>query len=150
GRGYVDVDNGMWHRLADQAIETSKRRPTIRVPRRLLGHMRRWRHNGQQHIIEYDGLPVASIKKAFAAVAKHAGLPDVTPHHLTHTAITWAMMAGADPWAIGGYAGMSPKLVETVYGHFAPDHLAGVGEILTKQVPRYRIADQNENKRART
>lgn len=151
GRGLVDLDVGVWHRLPDQAVETQKRRPSIRVPVRLLAHMRRWRANGARHVVEFDTQPVELIKKAFAAVAKDAGLPDVTAHVLRHSAITWAMMAGSDPWAIGGYSGMSPKMVELVYGHFSPSHLGAVGETLTRAgryLPRTRIAEPSENKRA--
>jgi integrase len=130
GRGFVDLDSGLFHRLAADAIETDKRRPTIRVPIRLLGHMRRWHANGARHLIEFDHLPVASIKKAFAQVVDDAGLTGVSPHVLRHTAITWSMQAGADPWSVGGYAGVSPKLIESTYGHYHPDHLAAVGEVL--------------------
>jgi integrase len=130
GRGFVDLDSGLFHRLAADAIETDKRRPTIRVPIRLLGHMRRWHANGARHLIEFDHLPVASIKKAFAQVVDDAGLTGVSPHVVRHTAITWSMQAGADPWSVGGYAGVSPKLIESTYGHYHPDHLAAVGEVL--------------------
>ena len=116
GRGYVDLENGTFYRLAEGESETSKRRPTIRIPLRLLAHMRRWHANGARHVIEHDGQPVASIKKSFAAnVAaaeeeriagggEGASLLDVTPHSLRHTAVTWAMQNGVNSYDAAGFS----------------------------------------------
>jgi integrase len=136
GRGYVDLENGLFYRLAEGESETSKRRPTIRIPTRLLAHMRRWHANGARHVIEHDGQPVASVKKSFAATAAAAGLPDVTPHALRHTAVTWAMQRGVDPYDAGGYFGLTLGMIQRTYGHHHPDHLAGVGEALTRSGTR--------------
>ncbi len=52
-------------------------------------------------VVEWQGEPVKSVKKGFAAAVKAAGLgwydeagkwlTDVTPHILRHTAATWLM-----------------------------------------------------------
>jgi len=42
-------------------------------------------------VIEYQGGRCGDIKTAWVAIAEEAGMPDVTPHTLPHTAITWAM-----------------------------------------------------------
>jgi integrase len=136
GRGYVDLENGLFYRLAEGQSETSKRRPTIRIPTRLLAHMRRWYANGARHVIEHDRQAVVSIKKSFAATAADAGLPDVTPHSLRHTAVTWAMQGGIDPYKAGGYFGLTLGMIQRTYGHHHPDHLAGVGEALSRSNTR--------------
>jgi integrase len=146
GRGYVDLENGLFYRLAEGESETSKRRPTIRVPTRLLAHMRRWHANGARHVIEHDGQAVASIKKSFAAnvaaaeeervandgVGVGASLLDVTPHSLRHTAVTWAMQNGVNSYDAGGFFGLSAGLIQRTYGHHGDDHLNRVGEALTR------------------
>src|SRR5262249_52447006 len=44
GRPWVDVDRGLFFREApDESAPDNKRAPPIRLPRRLLAHMRRWR-----------------------------------------------------------------------------------------------------------
>jgi integrase len=121
GRGYVGLEKGLFYRLAEGETETSKRRPTICVPIRLLAHMRRWHANGARHVIEHDGRPVASVKKSFAATAAAAGLPDVTPHALRHTAVTWAMQRGVDPYSAGGYFGLTLGMIQRTYGHHHPN-----------------------------
>jgi integrase len=152
GRGFVDLDSGIFQRLAEGEIETSKRRPTVRVPTRLLAHMRRWHANGARHAIEHDRQPVASIKKSFAAnvaaaeekrVAgggEGASLLDVTPHSLRHTAVTWAMQNGVNSYDAGGFFGLSAGLIQRTYGHHSDDHLNRVGEALTRSGTRSRSA----------
>ena len=42
GHAYVDLDSGLYHRLAIGRRATNKRQPTVPLPDRLLVHMRRW------------------------------------------------------------------------------------------------------------
>ena len=65
---------------------------------------------------------MADIKTGWAAICEDAGLPNVTPHSLRHTAITWAMQRGARAWDASGFFGVSVKVIEEVYGHHADDH----------------------------
>ena len=54
---------------------------------------------------------VLSVKTAFKRAVKLAGLSGkVTPHTLRHTAATWLMQAGVDPWEAAGYLGMSVEI----------------------------------------
>lgn len=55
------------------------------------------------------------------AAIKRAGLTGkVTPHTLRHTCVTWKLRAGATPWEVGGFVGMSSEMVTRVYGHHSP------------------------------
>jgi integrase len=113
GRGHVDLAEGIFYRKAIGKAETNKRQPTVRLPDRLLAHMRRWRAKGisKHSVIEYEGRAVASVKKAFRHVAADAGLVGVSPHTLRHTAVSWAMQNGADPYHVGGFFGLSPQMI---------------------------------------
>jgi integrase len=92
GRGHIDLDRGIFHRRAQGARETKKRQPPVRLPDRLLAHLRRWHRFGisTHAVVEWNGRPVHSVRKGFAAAVKAAGLDKrVTPHTLRHTAATW-------------------------------------------------------------
>lgn len=41
------------------------------------------------YVIEWDGVPVKKIRKAFMAAVRRAGLAGVTPHVLRHSVATW-------------------------------------------------------------
>jgi integrase len=90
--------------------------------------MRRWAQKGiaARAVVEFEGRPVASVRKAFARAAKDAGLDGVSPHVLRHTAASWAMQGGANVYAAADYLGMTVETLERVYGHLRPDHHADV------------------------
>src|SRR5690349_15381175 len=75
----------------------TKKLQACTAPPRLLAHLRRW--NDRKLIatcfVEFNGKPVASVKKGFKTAVELAGLPGkVTPHVLRHTAATWLMRRG--------------------------------------------------------
>jgi integrase len=125
GRGHVDLEQGVFYRRAAGARETKKRQPPVRLPDRLLAHLRRWHRLGiaKQAVVEWNGKPVRSVRKAFATAVKAAGLDGlgITPHVLRHTAATWAMQGGGDLWQIAGFLGMTVEMLERTYGHHHPD-----------------------------
>src|SRR5262249_7683074 len=85
GGGYVDLDAGVFYRRSAGARETKKRQPPVRLPPRLLAHLRRWqrRRLAVRSVIEWQGESVRRINKAFRSVRRAAGLgPDVVPHTL--------------------------------------------------------------------
>jgi integrase len=99
GRGWINLETGAFYRRADGRRETKKRQPPIRLPDRLLAHIRRWKRKGlcHKHVVEWNGYPVVRIVKAFRRAVADSGLdPDVTPHTLRHTAASWGMQNGAD------------------------------------------------------
>jgi integrase len=125
GAGWIDLERGIFYRRPKGQRETKKRRPPVPLPNRLLAHLRRWRRHGQRFAVEWNGNPVKDVDKAFRNVAEAAGLPDVTPHILRHTAATWLMQLGTDKWEAAEYLGMTAKQLDDTYGHHHPDHLKG-------------------------
>jgi integrase len=86
--------------------------------------MRRWRKAGQNSAVEFKGRPVQNIAGAFRRLVADSGLtPDVVPHVLRHTGVTWGMQNGMDIWDASGYFGMTVQVLTDVYGHHHPDHL---------------------------
>lgn len=133
GGGWIDLENGVFYRRAAGERETKKRRPPVRLPPRLLGHLKRWHADklqpdgstkpGQRYAVEWNGRPVGTgVEKAFRRACEDAKLEDVTPHTLRHTAATWLMQRGTDRWEAAGFLGMTAETLERVYGHHHPDH----------------------------
>jgi integrase len=126
GCSFVDLDRGIFYRLAAGRRQTNKRQPPAPLPPRLLAHMRRW-HDRKiiaAHFVEWRGAGVSSVKTAFKTAVRIAALTGkVSPHTLRHTAATWLMQNGGDPWQSAGYLGMSVETLLRVYGHHHPDHL---------------------------
>ena len=135
GRSYVDLERGLFYRLAEGKRASNKRQPPVPLPPHLLSHMRRWVDLGiaKDYFVEWRGKPVGSVSKAFISASQKAGLDGkVTPHTLRHTAATWLMQNGADIWSAAGFLGMSPELVEKTYGHHHPDYLQAVSRKFRK------------------
>lgn len=124
GKGWVDLDRGVFYRRPVGQRDTKKRRPPVPLPGPLLAHLRRWARV-QTHPVEFRGKSVKDVDRAFRAVAEAAGLPDVTPHILRHTAATWLMQDGVDKWEAAGFLGMTPETLDANYAHHHPDHLSG-------------------------
>ena len=124
GRGYVDLQRGVFYRRPPGAKETNKRQPSARLPDKLLNHIRRWERLGlcKNFIVEWEGEPVKRISKAFKQIAIEAGLPDVTPHTLRHTAISWALQRGTKAFDVADYFGVSEEVIKRTYGHHDPEH----------------------------
>jgi integrase len=123
GRGYVDLDHGIFVRKAMGAKETNKRQPTIPLPPRLLAHMRRWNRLGisKNSVIEWQGEAVERVSKGWLAVREAAGLDDqVIPHTLRHTAITWYLRSGKNPHQVSDYCGVSMTIINKHYKHHMP------------------------------
>ncbi|MBB3808805.1 integrase [Pseudochelatococcus contaminans] len=132
GRPFFDLDAGIFYRMSpDEKIRPNKRAPPIRIPARLMAHMKRWKAMGLRYPVEYNGKP-ADPKKAFRATVARARLSDdIVRHTFRHTTVTWLMQAGMPVYDVAGFAGMSEKVVEEVYGHHHPDHHAGISDAFT-------------------
>jgi integrase len=76
------------------------------------------------HVIEYGGKPVASVKKAIAAAARRAKVP-CSPHVFRHTAGVWMAQADVPMQKIAQFLGhTSTRVTETVYARYSPRFMA--------------------------
>ncbi|MCC0807346.1 tyrosine-type recombinase/integrase [Methylobacterium sp. W2] len=125
-RSFLDLDHGIFYRLAEGTTATNKRQPPAPIPPRLLAHLRRWRDKGiiAQHAVEWQGLPVKSIKVGWKHAVELSGIQKkIVPHTLRHTAATWLMQQGVGLWEASGYLGMSEQVLKDTYGHHHPDFM---------------------------
>ena len=123
GGGHVDLRTGQMYRKGREQRSSKKKTPPVRLPSKLLSHLRRWRAAGEKWLVEKEGMGIACIKNDWEDIREAADMPDVTPHTLRHTAITWAMQTGANVWHVSRYFGVSLETLEKVYGHHHPQHM---------------------------
>jgi integrase len=121
--GHVDTSTGVIYRRSAASRETAKRQTPARLPSKYLAHLKRQAARGRRYVVEDRGARVGDIRKAWSHACEIAGLHDVTPHTLRHTAITWALQGGATIWDCSGYFGASVETIQRTYGHHAPDHM---------------------------
>ena len=82
------------------------------------------------HVIEWNGKPLKSIKTAFKKTAQRAGVPWCSPHVLKHTAITWLAQKGWGIEEISEFTETSFETVKRVYRHGRPENLVKQAEDL--------------------
>ena len=83
------------------------------------------------HIVEWRGDSVTSVKNGFAAARERAGLgPDVTPHILRHSGASWLVEDGLSDEEVARMLGDTVEMVRRVYGHFRPEYLARASSAL--------------------
>lgn len=138
---WVDLEAGIIYRRGKaERDHRTKRRPLVRLPDRLLAHMRRWqaadsrRDAPPSSVLHHGGALIdGRIRRAFASCVRDAGLPrEVTPHWMRHTAATWLVEADVKPWDAAAYLGMTTATLEKCYGHHRPSHQQGARQALVR------------------
>jgi integrase len=131
---WIDLERGIMARRAPGTAEAAnKRAPKVKLGRRILGHLRRWRRLDGGHtkcVVHYNGQRITSgLNHSFPAAVKAAGLEDVTPHIMRHSRATWLMQQGIPPFEAAGHLGMSVQTLVRVYGHHHPDFQKSAAEV---------------------
>lgn len=127
----VDIGNRLIDFREPGRTRTRKRRVAVPINDTLLAALIEAKALATaETVIEWGGGSIARIKHAFRETAARAGLPGVTPHVLRHTAVTWLLQGGVDPWKVAGFTGMTVEMVQQVYGHHHPDHLRDAARAL--------------------
>jgi integrase len=100
-----------------------------------LHHLKRARRLGSDlgPVLNIDGKDIKEIYIGFRAACRRAGIADVSPHTLRHTAATWLMQAGVPTWEAAGFLAMSEKMLIDVYGHHHPDFMRGAAEAMGRR-----------------
>jgi integrase len=129
----VDLARGVMRRRAPGTAEDSKKRtPPVKLGRRILAHLRRWKKldGNAPYVVHYDGKQIHKMRRSWRTAVRNADLDSsVTPHVLRHTRATWLMQAGVDRWEIAGHLGMTIEMIERTYGHHHPDFQKRAAEI---------------------
>jgi integrase len=89
------------------------------------------------YVIEWDGEPIAKVRKGFMAAAARAGLADVTPHTLRHTSASWMASAGVEMEQIARHLGhRDPMTTRTVYSKPEVESLRPGADVIDLRLKR--------------
>jgi integrase len=88
-------------------------------------------HALSDHVIEWGGKPVKSVKKGIAATAARAGVDDVTPHVLRHSAAVWLIEGGEPIELVAQYLGHTDvRTTFRIYARHSPEHMRTAAKAL--------------------
>ena len=91
------------------------------------------------HVIEYASRNVVNIRRGFLAAVNSAGLKQVSPHVLRHTAAVHMAEAGIPMSEISQFLGhSSTNVTERIYARYSPSYLTRAADTL--DFTRVRIA----------
>jgi integrase len=110
--------------MRDGTAETKKKRGPCALPARLRPHLILAKGEAPKisHVIPWEGSVIDEIKTYFNNVVRRVYLEGVTPHALKHTAATWLMQSGKDPFKISHILATSVPTLLKHYGHHNPEH----------------------------
>ncbi len=116
--------------------QTKKRRTVISFDHKLLNALlaarkladAREKASGVKstHVIEFQGAPIARIRRAIVRACTAVGIEDVSPHTFRHTFATWAAMGGAHLPKLGGALGHTNPSTTARYAKYQPEAFADV------------------------
>jgi integrase len=129
------IENGVMRRRAPGEREKrNKRTPPVRLSKRLQAFLRRWHAKdgspADGFVVHVDGRPLTHVRRAWASALADAKLGrDVIPHTMRHSRATWLMQRGVPIWEASAALGMTPTMLQEVYGHHHPDFQKEAAEI---------------------
>ncbi len=120
----VDMANGFVDLMPAGRNITNKQRavvPLTRRAREALGEAKAGALT--DHVIEFNGKPIKSVKKALERISERTGV-DFSPHVLRHTAGVWMAQADVPMQKIAQYLGhTSTRVTEKVYARYSPSFM---------------------------
>jgi integrase len=127
----VDFAHGTIDFMPAGRDKTNKRRTVVPMNKRAREALEEAREAAlTDHVIEYGGKPVASVKRAIAAAARRSGVP-CSPHVFRHTAGVWMAQADVPMQKIAQFLGhTSTRVTESVYARYSPRFMADAAAAL--------------------
>jgi integrase len=111
--------------------QTKKRRTVVPINERAFDALKEARAGAlTDHVIEYGGKPVKSVKKAIAAAARRAGV-ECSAHDFRRSAARWMAEADVSMERIAQYLGhTSTRVTFATYARFSPRFMADAAQAL--------------------
>ncbi len=78
------------------------------------------------HVVEWNGKPLLSIRKAYEAAVRKAGVDDAHKHDLRRSGASWAIQDGQSFDHVAALLGDTVDMTKKTYAVFSPTHLRGV------------------------
>lgn len=127
----VDMANGFVDLMPAGRHITNKQRAVVPVTKRAMKALERAKEASlSDHVIEFNGKPIKSVKKALERISERTGV-DFSPHVLRHTAGVWMAKADVPIQKIAQYLGhTSSKVTEKVYARYSPSFMRDAADAL--------------------
>lgn len=128
---WVDLQRGVMHRRAPGTVDkATKRRPPIKLGKRILAHLSRWKRldKGIRTVIHYDGKPVKKLRRSWATACRLAKV-QASPHDLRRTRATILMSRGLNPETIAQSLGMSVEILRSTYTQYDPEWQKDIADV---------------------
>lgn len=121
----VDFEHGVIDLMPAGRDKTNKRRSVVRMNDKAREALKIAKEGAlSDHVIEYAGGPVKSVKKAVASAARRAKVP-CSPHVFRHTAAVWMAQADVPMQKIAQVLGhTSTRVTEHTYARYSPRFMA--------------------------
>ena len=127
---HIDLERGIiWFSRTEERASANKRRqdvPLSAALRRVLEAARAAADG--DHVVSYQGAPVAQVARSWRALLARAGLADVRIHDLRRTVATVALANGATFAEVAALLSDDERIVRRHYAHVAPALLETVIE----------------------
>lgn len=141
---WIDFKRGVMHRRSPGSVDSkTKRRPPIKLGRRITAHLERWRRMDGQipFVVHYNGAKVTKLRRSWATACIQAGLAKfdrddmhkcellASPHDLRRTRATILMSRGLNPETIAQSLGMSVAVLRSTYTQYDPEWQKDVADV---------------------
>lgn len=128
----VDFERGLIYLGQRNAIRPQKGRATVPMTSTVRAALAAAKPSARsEHVIEWAGEAVASVRTALGKAAKRAGVQGVSPHVIRHSSAVWMAEAGVPMGKIATYLGHSDEAITSrVYAKFGPGHLREAADAL--------------------
>jgi integrase len=127
----IDFAAGVMLRRDRDETESNKRTPPVRLSKRMIGFLRRWRAADGDHskyVVHWGGKKIYRFGKSWKRICAAAGVV-ATPHTLRHSRATWLMQAGINEYQAAGHLGMSVAILHKHYAKHSPDFQKQAAEL---------------------
>lgn len=128
---WIDLTRGVMHRRAPGTAEkATKRRPPLKLGKRILAHLSRWKRldSGIKTVIHYEGKPVRKLRRSWATACRMAKVK-ANPHDLRRTRATILMSRGLNPETIAQSLGMSVEILRSTYTQYDPEWQKDIADV---------------------
>jgi integrase len=127
----VDLENGFVDLMPAGRHQTNKQRAVVPLTKRALKALREAKEGAlTDHVVEWNGKPIKSVKKALERISERTGV-DFSAHVLRHTAGVWMAKRDVPMQKIAQYLGhTSTKVTERVYARYSPSFMKDAADAL--------------------
>jgi integrase len=125
----VDLGAGVIHFAVEGEAYSKKRRASVPISAALRPVLEQAQREATGPLVMDTP---SDIWRQFTRCAARAGLADVTPHTLRHTAATHMARGGVPLWQIAKILGNTLAVVEATYAKWAPDDAAGTVDHISR------------------